>query len=52
MQLKLTQAQLAAEVGGSNKSVSNMEYGRNWPSIPIYMKLCKALRTPPPPLIS
>lgn len=39
----LTQAQLAAACGISTNLISNIELGYNWPSMPIYLKMCDVL---------
>lgn len=42
---------LARAVGCSHQLISNIEQGNNWPSIPVYRRLCKALHLRNPPLL-
>lgn len=52
-QRQWTLKELAAAAGGiSLKQVSNVESGANWPSMPAYIAICKALGMPTPPLLS
>ena len=39
----LSQTALAHLVGISNKTLENIESGRNWPSMQVYVVLCKVL---------
>lgn len=41
---------LADKVGISYKSLFNIEAGLNWPSMPVYLRLCQELKLPDPPL--
>lgn len=45
------QEDLANLMDVSVQQLSNVEAGRNWPSIPAYQKLCQALRVGVPPLM-
>lgn len=47
----LSQGELAERAGTSNKTLSNLERGHNWPSMPLYLRLCVVLRAGVPPLL-
>lgn len=50
---KLTVAQLAEIVGVSTTTLTNIEYGKYyWPSMPVYVKICRALKQPEPSLVA
>lgn len=40
----LSRTQLGEQVGIGYKTVANIEAGRYWPSMPVYISLCRALR--------
>lgn len=44
------QTKLSYEVGVSMKTLNNLEYARNWPSLPLYFALVRALKLEPAPL--
>lgn len=48
----LSQTALAHLVGISNKTLENVESGRNWPSMQVYIVLCKVLGIGKPPLLA
>ncbi len=48
MALGLSQTKLAEIVGSSNKQLNHIEHGRNWPSLPIYLSLCRVLKVGTP----
>lgn len=50
--LHMAQIELAEEVGVSTKTVNTIEYGHNWPSLPLYIAICRALKCGKIPLIS
>ncbi len=45
--LKISQSQLAEQVGISSKHMSNLERGRERPSFEVFVALCNALRVTP-----
>lgn len=47
----LSQTALAHLIGISNKTLENIEAGRNWPSLPVFIVLCKVLGVGRPPLL-
>ncbi len=47
----LSQTALASLMEISNKSLDNIEAGRNWPSLPVYITICRVLDLPTPPLL-
>lgn len=49
---ELSQTGLAHLVGISNKTLENIESGRNWPSMQVYIVLCKVLAIGRPPLLT
>ncbi len=40
---KMSHADLAKAIGVSASQISNMERGDNYPSLPVYVRLCVAL---------
>lgn len=44
-----SQLQLSVEAKISYSQMSNIENGRNWPSLPVYAKLCSLLGVYKPP---
>lgn len=42
-ELKLTQTDVAQKVGISQDAIQRLESARYWPSMPTYVKWCKAL---------
>jgi len=40
---RLSQCELAEQVGISNKTLNNVERGNNWPSVPVLIKLRRSL---------
>lgn len=42
---------IAKRVGISIKQYSNIECGNNWPSVPVYRKLCQVLKIALPRLL-
>jgi transcriptional regulator with XRE-family HTH domain len=48
---KLTQSELARMVGVGQSQISNIMWGRNLPSLPLYVKICRALGIKRLPLI-
>lgn len=49
--LGLTVRSLARKVGVGPSQMSNIQYGYNWPSMPVYVKLCRVLKAGKIPLI-
>jgi transcriptional regulator with XRE-family HTH domain len=49
--LHLSQVALAEKVGISNKQLNNVENAHNWPSMPVYVSLCRVLELGEPPLL-
>ncbi len=47
----LSQTELADKIGFSNKHLNHIEYGTNWPSMRIYIALCRALGVEKIPLV-
>jgi transcriptional regulator with XRE-family HTH domain len=47
----LSQVALAEKVGISNKQLNNVENAHNWPSMPVYLNLCRVLELGEPPLL-
>jgi DNA-binding XRE family transcriptional regulator len=50
--LGIQQMSFAEEIGISNKTLHGIEAGRQWPSMPIYIKLCRRLEYGSIPLIT
>ena len=48
----LSQAELCRRVKISQKGYNCLEMGRNWPSIPVYQRICAELGLKCPPLLS
>jgi len=48
----MSQADVAREIGISSKTLCNVEMGLAWPSLPMFVRLCKALRAGRVPLTS
>ncbi len=46
---RVTQSALARLCGVSVSQMCNIESGLNYPSLPIYFKVCTVLATKPPP---
>lgn len=42
---------IAGKVGISIKQYSNVERGANWPSLPVYIKLCRVLKIKLPEML-
>ena len=40
----------AAEIRISLKTLHHIEAGSNWPSMPVYLRICTKLKLPDPPL--
>lgn len=40
---KISQTKLAILCGISNKQMWNVEHGKNWPSLPVYVLMCRSL---------
>jgi transcriptional regulator with XRE-family HTH domain len=49
---ELSQRELAARAGCSNKQLSHVEQGRHWPSLPVYLGLCRELEQKTPPMFA
>lgn len=49
--LGMTVRGLARKVGISPSQMSNIQYGYNWPSVPVYIKLCRVLKAGKIPMI-
>lgn len=47
----ISQVALAESVGISNKQLNNVECAHNWPSMPVYVALCRKLELGEPPLL-
>lgn len=47
----ISQAQLAEKIGVSFNLVNNLERGQNWPSMPVYIAICRVLEIKSPPLL-
>jgi transcriptional regulator with XRE-family HTH domain len=41
--LHLSQVALAEKAGISNKQLNNIENAHNWPSMPVYIAICREL---------
>lgn len=39
----ISQTKLAILCGISNKQMWNVEHGKNWPSLPVYLLMCRSL---------
>jgi len=48
---KVRRVTLAKSVGVHYKTLANMEAGRFWPSMPVYIAICRALMLGRPPLL-
>lgn len=44
--------QLSEEAGCSLSQLANIERGANWPSMVLYISLCRALGQPKPPFVT
>lgn len=40
---RLTQTELGRAVGVSPNQICNIEYGSNWPAMPVYIAICRKL---------
>ena len=47
--LEIMQIELAKRVGISGHNLNNIEYDHNYPSLPVYIRLCKELGMRKPP---
>lgn len=47
----LSLMKLADEVGCSFKQIHNIEKAQNWPSMPLFIAICRFFNHPVPPLI-
>lgn len=47
----MTQTELGSRVGVSSKTLCNVEMGVNWLSLPVYVAICRELKTIKPPLL-
>jgi DNA-binding XRE family transcriptional regulator len=47
----LTLNALAREVGCSANQIYNMEHAQNWPSMAVYLSLCRVFKQPQPPMM-
>lgn len=47
---KLSRRQLAEAVEVSYATISHIENGENWPTVPVYLALCRVLKVGRPPL--
>jgi DNA-binding XRE family transcriptional regulator len=45
-----TMRSFAPKIHITLKALYNIEAGRNWPSMPVYLRICKELKMPEPPL--
>lgn len=43
LNMKMSQRELARQVGISSKSLCNLEMGNNWPSVPVYVALTRVM---------
>lgn len=50
--MKHSQSSLARAIGVSSNTIYNIEASLNWPSIPVYISLCRILKVGAIPLIS
>lgn len=48
----IIQADLSRTLGISQKTLGGIEAGQNWPSLPVYIALCRALEAGRIPFIS
>ncbi len=46
----LSVQKLAEEVGCTVKNIYHIERAENWPSMEIYIELCRVLKQPKPPI--
>ena len=49
-ELGIGQGPLAKSIKISFKTLSNIENGRSWPSMPVYLAICRELQLDAPPL--
>lgn len=47
----ISQVQFAAQLGISNKQLNHVESARNWPSLPVYITLCRVFNAGKVPLV-
>ncbi|HXP59471.1 MAG TPA: helix-turn-helix transcriptional regulator [Dongiaceae bacterium] len=52
LKLRMSQMQLAGRCGVSNKTINMVEYAHNFPSLALYIALCRALKAGKIPLVS
>lgn len=48
---RLSQVAMAEKIGCSNKQLNNIEHAQNWPSMPVYLAICRVLELEAPPLL-
>lgn len=48
---RMSRRQFADKIGLSYSNTSNIELGENWPSMPVYIKICEVLGVGEPPLV-
>ena len=41
--VKISQIELAKRIGVSNRQLSNIEAAKNWPSLQVYVAICREL---------
>ncbi len=51
LQLGLSQKEFAGRIGIPTSTMNNIEVARNWPSLPVYITICRALRMGRIPLV-
>ena len=49
-ELRYTGVALCRLIGISSTNLSNIESGRNYPSLTVYLAICRSLELPKPPL--
>jgi DNA-binding XRE family transcriptional regulator len=50
-ELDLTREAVYSAAAVSNQQYSNIERGHNWPSMPVFKRLCRVLKVGPVPLV-
>jgi len=50
--LRMRQKEVAGMIDIDPRTLANIEWARHWPSLPVYVKLCKALQLPAPTLFA
>ena len=51
LKAKLTRRAFAEQLGVSYHTAAHIELGENWPTIPVYLAICRVLNAGVPPLM-